>query len=270
MTIGKMREYAIANRDKPEEYEFIDSEFETATEKWEKDASERGYPNWGMVPDPDPIGDGVRQWSVKGDVYRIISAHFSKRPDALVGGGGYLAWDPTDIYAKLTPTLMVAFGVDPKRIIGRNAYIVWEVGKPPDAVIEIARESTKEDDLTVKRDIYAALGIREYWRLDVTNGALYGEPFVGEYLAGGEYRRYEMRAEADGSVWGHSRVMGINLIWRGDGERFSAHDPDTGRFMMGYRETREKIAELDLALAKARVRELEAELALARLRGQRR
>ena len=270
MAIGKMREYAIANRDKPEEYEFVDSEFESGSEKWERAAVERGYPSWGMVPDPDPIGDGMRQWPVKSDVYLILEALFSKMPDALVGGGGYLAWDPADIYAKLTPTLMVAFGVDPKRIVERNAYLVWEVGKPPDAVIEIARESTKEADLTVKRDIYAALGIREYWRLDVTNGALYGEPFVGEYLEGGEYRRCEMRADADGRVWGYSGVMGINLYWDGERRGFSVQDPETGRFMMGHRETRERIAELDLALAKARVREIEAELALARLRGQRR
>lgn len=237
MTIGKMREYAIANRDKPEEYEFVDSEFESGSEKWERAAVERGYPSWGMVPDPDPIGDGMRQWPVKSDVYLILEALFSKMPDALVGGGGYLAWDPADIYAKLTPTLMVAFGVDPKRIIERNAYLAWEVGKPPDAVIEIARESTKDADLTVKRDIYAALGIREYWRLDVTNGALYGEPLVGEYLADGEYQRCEMRADADGRVWGYSGVMGINLWWDGERRGFSAQDPETGEYWKGLPET---------------------------------
>ncbi len=208
MAIGKIREYAIANREDPEEYEFVDSEFESGSEKWERAADERGYPSWGMVPDPNPVGDGMRQFPVKSDVYLILEAHFRNRPDALVGGGGYLAWDPADIYAKLVPTLMVAFGVDPKRIIERNAYLVWEVGKPPDAVIEIARESTKDANLTTKRDIYAALGIREYWRLDVTNGALHGEPFAGEHLADGEYLRCEMRADADGRMWGYSGVMG--------------------------------------------------------------
>ena len=270
MTTSKMREYAIANREDPEEYEFVDSEFESGSEKWERAADERGYPSWGMVPDPEPVGDGMRQFPVKSDVYLILEAHFRNRPDALVGGGGYLAWDPADIYAKLVPTLMVAFGVDPKRIIERNAYLVWEVGKPPDAVIEIARESTKDANLTTKRDIYAALGIREYWRLDVTNGALCGEPFVGEYLEDGEYRRYEMRAEADGRVWARSGALGVNMCWDGNKNRFSAQDPETGRFMMGYRETQERIAELDLAIAKARVKKIEAELALARLRGERR
>lgn len=283
MTIRKMREYAIANREDPEEYEFVDSEFEFGSEKWEKAADERGYPSWGMVPDPEPIGDGMRQFPVKSDVYLILEAHFRNRSDALVGGGGYLAWDPADIYAKLVPTLMVAFGVDPKRIIERNAYLTWEVGKPPDVVIEVARESTKDADLTVKRDIYAALGIREYWRFDVTNGALHGEPFVGEYLADGEYRRCEMSSEADGRVWGYSGVMGVNLIWDGERIQFNMQDPATGRYWKGLRETireREAFRAETRAIAaetakhrqarkvaEARVRELKAEI--ARLREQR-
>ena len=45
-------------------------------------------------------------------------------------------------------------------------------------------------DLGRKRDLYAALGVLEYWRYDATCGEFYGEPLVGEYLLDGEYRRF--------------------------------------------------------------------------------
>ena len=49
-----------------------------------------------------------------------------------------------------------------------NGYIVSEQGKPPDFVLEIASESTAETDVGTKRDEYAALSIRQYWRFDKT------------------------------------------------------------------------------------------------------
>ena len=246
------------------------SMWETAAEQWEREAAERGCPDWDMVPDPDPIEDGMQQEEAVTTVRTLLRTYFPDMPDALVAGSGYLAWDKTDISAKLVPDCVVAFGVPADEIRERNAYLIWEVGKPPDVVIEVATLSTKDDDLTVKRDIYAMLGISEYWRLDPTGGDLYGEPLVGEYLVDGEYRRCEMRGGNKGRVWGHSKIMGINLCWDGDRERFITQAPGGGRYRIGILETeRERDAALArAAAAEARNRELEAEI--ARLRGQRR
>ena len=59
-----------------------------------------------------------------------------------------------------SPDLLVAFGVDPELYYQSNGYIISEQGKPPDFVLEVASESTAEIDLGVKRDDYAAFGIR--------------------------------------------------------------------------------------------------------------
>lgn len=246
------------------------SMWETDAEKWEREAVERGYPDWDMVPDPDPIEDGMRQEEAVTAVRTLLWTYFPDMPDALVAGSGYLAWDKADVSAKLVPDCVVAFGVKADEIRGRNAYLVWEVGKPPDLVIEVATPSTKDDDLTVKRDIYAELGIREYWRLDPTGGDLYGEPLVGEYLAGGKYRRIKINAGDEGRVWGHSRVMGINLVWDSERGRFITQTPGGGRYRIGILETeRERDAALArAAVAEARNRELEEQL--ARIRAQQR
>ena len=46
----------------------------------------------------------------------------------------------------------------------------------PDFVLEIASESTSEEDSTRKRDDYAALGIPEYWRLTLQAGNITERP----------------------------------------------------------------------------------------------
>ena len=244
-------------------------ERELAAPERELIASEQGYPDWSVIPDPEPIEDAMQQYDTTSSIYQMIGAHFPDMPDLLVTGGGYLAWNPDNIRGNnLTPDCMVAFGVNPKEIMERNGYCIWEVGKPPDVVIEVASPTTKDKDLTEKRDRYASLGISEYWRLDPSGGKHYGEPIIGEYLADGEYRRYETSAESDGRVWGHSKVMGINLMWDGDGERFITQDPETGRYMIGYIETQGllKLRERALAAAEAHSAQVERErdAALAR------
>ena len=65
---------------------------------------------------------------------------------------------------------------------GNNTYLLWEVGKAPDFVLEIGSKSTANADLVRKRELYAELGVGEYWRYDATGGEFYGEPLVGERL----------------------------------------------------------------------------------------
>ena len=88
-------------------------------------------------------------------------------------------------------------------------YLPWEVGKQPDFVLELASVSTARNDLTRKRDIYAMMGIPEYWRFDATGGAYYGDPLVGEQLVDGDYEPLPITDEPDGNPKGYSPVLGL-------------------------------------------------------------
>ena len=68
------------------------------------------------------------------------------------------------------PDCMVVFGVDAAAIVARNGYVIREVGKPPDLVLEVGSSSKGWQDYTVKHDDYLDYGVSEYWRFDHTGG----------------------------------------------------------------------------------------------------
>ena len=198
---------------------------------------------WSYLPDPEPVEDAMQQLPTINRINPMIEGHFSDRPDVLVVGEAYLCWDPANKNAKLSPDCMVAIGINPQDVELKNGYLIWEIGKPPDVVIEVASKETARADLTSKRERYAALGIAEYWRLDPSGGDRYGEPLVGEYLVDGEYRRFEPHTDEDGIVWARSELMGINLRW--DGRHFATQDPVTGYTMLGLVEANATILQME-------------------------
>ena len=91
----------------------------------------------------------------------------------------FVYYDRMDRNHRVSPDLPVALGVDTDAIRERHGYLIGEVGKPPDFVLEIASESTANYDGAGKRDLYANIGISEYWRYDSTGGDFYGFPLLG-------------------------------------------------------------------------------------------
>ena len=209
-----------------------------------------------------------------------LAPHFAHRDDVLIAGEGYLRHEATNDAERLAPDCVVTFGVNPKAIIARNGYVIGEVGKPPDFVLEVASRSTGRRDYTVKREGYAGYGVREYWRFDHTGGEFHDAPIAGDILVGDKYEPIEIHEGSEGLLWGHSAVLGLDLCWD-DGE-LRLRDPLTGEFLRrpeelqaeaeaerAARETAEARAEAERAArqsAEARVAELEAEL--RRLRGE--
>ncbi len=162
------------------------------------------------------------------------------------------------------PDLLVAFGVDPAAYKASNGYIVWEQGKAPDFVLEVASESTGEIDVGPKRDYYAALGIGEYWRFDET-GEYHGTKLAGDRLVEGRYQPVKIEELPDGVLQGYSRALNLNLRW--EAGQLVWHDPATGRPIATLEDERQaRLLEQEGRIkAEARNRELEEEL--RRLRG---
>ena len=135
------------------------------------------------------------------------------------------------------PDLLIAFGVDPDRIIADRGYSIEQWGKPPDFVLEIASENTSENDVTVKRDDYAAFGIPEYWRFDPSGGEYYPAGLAGDRLVEGLYQPIGITVTDDSHSRGRSEVLGLDLCWE-DGQ-LRWYDPATGAYLLTFDEEAE-------------------------------
>ena len=174
------------------------------------------------LPDPPRIPD-MQQYNHLVAFDSIIRAHFAPRADVLISSQGYLRHEAGNDTERLAPDCVVAFGVNPDAIVARNGYVISEVGKPPDFVLEVASRSTGRRDYTVKRAGYAGYGVQEYWRFDHTGGRFHDAALAGDRLVGGQYEPIPIVEEPDGTKWGHSTVLGLDLWWE-EGE-LRAYDP---------------------------------------------
>ena len=190
-------------------------------------------PWYDLIDDPEPPEDAMQQADTIFYVMSILQARYGNDPNTLWSEQSNIVYDSEIRGSVVAPDGYVVFGVDARAIRrDRRSYRIDEWGEPPAFVLEVASESTATRDLTEKREIYARMGAREYWRLDKRT-EYYGEPLVGERLVDGEYRRCELHVEANGDIWSRSEALGVDFFFRiEDGEgRFLLRDSITGKWL---------------------------------------
>ncbi len=178
------------------------------------------------IPDREP--DEVTQYDqiAKTGNAHYLAQHLGNPETTLVEADRWIVPDADfDKRRARYPDLLVAFGVDPEAYRASNGYIIEEQGKPPDFVLEVASESTGENDVGDKREYYQALGILEYWRFDET-GEHHGAKLAGDLLADGRYEPIDIEELPGGVLQGYSRALGLYLRWVVGDLVFS--DPATG------------------------------------------
>ena len=143
-------------------------------------------------PDSDgnPMAETDAQFYPLTETVLALRQHYADRDDVYVSGDLLVYYRMNDNTVRLAPDVFVVFGVEDHL---RSSYIIWrEQGKTPDFVLEIASPSTFVRDMTEKRALYAALGVKEYWRFDPT-GQLFSPALVGEQLADDGVRTHRDR-----------------------------------------------------------------------------
>ena len=132
----------------------------------------------------------------------------------------------------LEPDVLVAFGVGSHR---RRSYAIWQEGKPPEFVMEIASVSTWRRDRDEKPAIYESLGVREYFLYDPVGGRL--EPRLqGHVLRDGRYRPLRPERLANGERGLRSETLGLWAYLAGPEQALRWHDPVTGKALEDYAE----------------------------------
>lgn len=115
--------------------------------------------------------------------FNRIENHFAYIPDVYVLGDMMMYYEEGNPRKSISPDIFVAFGIGKKE---HRIYKIWEEGKPPDFILEFASKGTYCNDLTRKVQLYAEIGIPEYFVYDVDRRYL-PSPLLGFRLIGDDY-----------------------------------------------------------------------------------
>ena len=205
-------------------------------------------------PDSDglPMAENESQFWPILYVGSALDRYYQGREDVYVVGNLLLYYQQGDGGKSVSPDLMVVFGAS-KHI--RSSYRLWEEPKAPDFVLEIASESTYRSDGGEKRDLYAGMGVTEYWQYGPV-GTYLDPPLLGFRLVEGRYVPIPAVSQAGDLLVVPSEVLGLELRLRlGAPVREALHfyDPVRGEYLRTYREEVQARQE-----AEARLREEQA------------
>ena len=160
-----------------------------------------------------------------------LEVYYRDRPDVAVEGNRLLYYVEGDIHSRVAPDVFVVFGAPKRR---RRTYLLWQEPKGPDFVLEVTSRSTRHHDQGSKRDLYARLGVSEYWLFDPTGDWLVPR-LQGHRLAGEVYERLPPTGIEAGERLLRSAVLGLDVYVDAGEIRF--RDPRTGRKLLSLEET---------------------------------
>ena len=174
----------------------------------------------------DWLGDPARAWGVRMVAVQYVcdSVEIHYR----------LERGQTDIYldnnvpvrlgdVRVDADCLVTVGI-PRRL--RNFYCVRTEGQPPDFALDVV--GSVQDpwrDWPAKAERYAAVGMRECWRFDMTGECLHPR-LQGFRLEGGKYVALPSAGQG-GELTIRSEVLGLDFRWCS--EKLQVMDPSTSR-----------------------------------------
>ena len=178
--------------------------------------------------DGEPMADNDWQWIAMADTALALRNRYAGRTDVYVACDMLMYYRMNDVSASVAPDVYAVFGANGNH--RRDSWLVWREGKAPDFVLEVASPRTWQQDAGRKRNIYAAMGVTEYWRFD-PRGDFFVPELIGEQLSGGEYQPLPLQEDTDGTLWGHSSVLGLDICVR-PGLELRLYDPAAGQWLL--------------------------------------
>ena len=221
---------------------------------------------------PTSDGQPMAETPVHGDCMMYVTSAlrwwFTKRgrDDVYVGMNNFLYYERGNPRAVVAPDVYVVTGAP---VRPRDTYMLWNEPKGPDFVLEVTSKSTRGEDERRKRDVYASLGVREYFLYDPRAEWL-TPPLQGFRLHEGTYRAVPaVTVLSNREVAVASEVLGLELRDERAERRVRLRDPATGEVLLTHEESERTREEAEQArreeaearrAAEARVMELEARL----------
>ncbi len=201
-------------------------------------------------PDSDglPMAENTVQCRAIREAMGALENHYKPGREVGIASDLLLYYRQGDPAISVAPDLMVSFGV---RMLGLPSYKLWEIGKPPEFVLEVSSQSSRELDRTKKVELYAGLGVREYFVFDPGDPEDVGDRQDGK-LSG--YRLWGSKYVESGESTERGRELEseeLGLLLRPEGKLVRFRDPVTGKDLPLHQEETEGRIEAEERQAEA-------------------
>jgi Uma2 family endonuclease len=163
-----------------------------------------------------PSGDGSPVAESFVHLYAILTTlevlrQFLEGQQATVLANQFMYYVKDGAKLRVAPDVMVIFGVEPG---GRDSYIIEQEGAAPSVVFEMTSPSTRAEDKGNKKNLYAELGVQEYWLFDPKGewikNKLEGYRLISTEEEGKLVNRYAPITD------GMCQPLGLRLVVEGD------------------------------------------------------
>ena len=194
------------------------------------------YYNGIYYPDSDgePLAENGVQAETLNYLYNALNEWLRERKDVQIIMDMFVYYEEGSPRVVFAPDIGVMMGVE-----GEETRLVWQTwnenGVLPSLIIETASPNTWRQDLA-KRDLYARLGVPEYWRNDPV-GNLPIPLLVGERLVNGRYEPIDLRIDESGILRGYSDVLKLDfcVVHSGVMPELRLFDPAAGQWLLSPR-----------------------------------
>jgi Uma2 family endonuclease len=189
--------------------------------------------------DGEPIAETDTHAKLLINLRLMLEEHFAAQANVYVSGNLFIYYVAGNPKKRVAPDVFVVHGV-PKG--ARRIYKLWEEGQPPSVVIELSSRKTWREDWQEKFQLYAQLGVKEYYIFDPEYDYL-PEPLIASRLVEGAYEPVEV---VDGRV--HSEALSLDLV--DDGRTLRLYDPQRKTYLLTAAEALRQVEEMRVELAR--------------------
>ena len=181
--------------------------------------------------DGEPVAESDFQFIPLTYATSALGVFYADAPEIYVAGNMFIYFVEGDATMNVAPDVFVIPNLD-KRL--RTSYFMWLEGQVPVFIMEVTSNSTWQDDIGRKRELYERWGVSEYWLYDPTEETRLTPLLQGFRLVDGVYEPIEV--EFDEELYrGFSSVLNLELHARQDWFRF--FNPSTGEYLNNLEES---------------------------------
>jgi len=178
--------------------------------------------------DGEPVAETYDHFYAIAVLLEMLRQYLTGR-QATVLGNQFLYYAQGLPRMRVAPDVMVIFDVAAG---GRDNYKIWEEGQVPAVIFEITSKGTQDVDTGIKRELYAQMGVQEYWLFDPKNEWVKGQLQGYRLNDDDEYDRIND---------GQSLVLGLRLSI--EDKKIALHRLDNGEKLPFPSELAEQVAQ---------------------------